>query len=184
MAPKPTATLAMAGLLALALFTPGSASAIEVKKSLFNNAGPGGPSAPGPAKENPIPAAQRQQLSDTVATESDSYLNEESEKKSSGKPYVDLEHAKFLYLPTMKEGKWTVLAKLQAVEYAPAKSVEGKGKATGKRKVLVFNYRLDASKWTEVEPPKWEEVDANGNPVAAGAPAAPAAAAAAPAKKK
>jgi hypothetical protein len=171
----------MAGLLALALLTPGRAGAIEVKKSLFNNAGPSGPSAPGPAKENPIPAAQRQQLSETVASESDSYLSEESEKKSSGKPYVDLEHAKFLYLPTMKEGKWTVSAKLQAAEYTPAKSGEGKGKATGKQKVLVFNYRLEGSKWTEVEPPKWQDVDASGNPVAA---APGAAEAAAPAKKK
>lgn len=181
MASKPSTTLAMAGLLALALLTPGRAGAIEVKKSLFNNAGPSGPSAPGPAKENPIPAAQRQQLSETVASESDSYLSEESEKKSSGKPYVDLEHAKFLYLPTMKEGKWTVSAKLQAAEYTPSKSGEGKGKATGKQKVLVFNYRLEGSKWTEVEPPKWQDVDASGNPVAA---APGAAAAAAPAKKK
>jgi hypothetical protein len=188
MAPKPATTLAMAGLLALALFSPGSSSAIEVKKSLFSNAGPSGPSAPGPAKENPIPAAQRQQLSDTVASESDSYLNDESEKKSSGKPYVDLEHAKFLYLPTMKEGKWTVLAKLQAPEYTPPKSGEGKGKATGKQRVLIFNYKLEGSKWTEVEPPKWQDVDVNGNPVVAAAPGAAgapaAAAAAAPAKKK
>ena len=88
------------------------------------------------------------------------YLSDESEKKSSGKPYVDLEHAKFKYLPTMKGGHWTVIAKLQAAEYTPSKSGVGKGKPTGKQKSLVFNYRLDGSKWTEVEPPKWEDVDA------------------------
>ena len=86
-------------------------------------------------------------------------MSDESEKKSSGKPYVDLEHAKFLYLPTMKEGHWTVLAKLQAAEYTPSKSGEGKGRPTGKQKILVFNYRLDGGKWTEVEQPKWEDVD-------------------------
>ena len=54
----------------------------------------------------------------------------------------------------------TVTAKLQAPEYTPPKSGVGKGKPTGKQKSLVFNYRLDGSKWTEVEQPKWEDVDA------------------------
>ena len=161
MAAKACTTLAVAGLIVAGILAPIRARAIEVKKDLYNNSGPAGPSASGPAKENPIPPAQRQALSDTIASESDSYLSDESEKKSSGKVYVDLEHAKFLYLPTMKEGHWTVLAKLQAAEYTPSKSGEGKGKPTGKQKVLVFNYRLDGSKWTEVEPPKWEDVDAN-----------------------
>ncbi|HEV2169604.1 MAG TPA: hypothetical protein VGR40_01585 [Candidatus Binatus sp.] len=160
MATKACSTLGLAGLiLAVAIGAPGRARAIEVKKDLYTNSGPAGPSAPGPAKENPIPAAMRQQLSDTIASESDSYLSEESEKKSSGKPYVDLEHAKFMYLPQMKGGKWTVIAKLQGAEYTPSKSGEGKGKATGKQKTLVFNYRLDGSKWTEVEQPKWEDAD-------------------------
>src|SRR5208282_5104389 len=144
-----------------AMLAPPSARAIEVKKDLYNNSGPAGPSAPGPAKENPIPKAMAAQLSDTIASESDSYVSDESEKKSSGQLYVDLEHAKFLYLPTMKAGHWTVIAKLQAAEYKPSKSGEGKGKPTGKQKILVFNYRLDGGKWTEVEPPKWEDVDAN-----------------------
>ena len=161
MAPKAWTTLVVAGLIVgSAIAAPIRARAIEVKKDLYNKSGPAGPSASGPAKENPIPAAQRQQLSDTIASESDSFLSDESEKKSSGKPYVDLEHAKFLYLPTMKGGRWTVIAKLQAAEYTPSKSGEGKGKPTGKQKVLVFNYRLDGSKWTEVEQPKWEDVDA------------------------
>ena len=166
MAAKACTTLAVAGLIVAALLAPNRASAIEVKKDLYNNSGPAGPSASGPAKENPIPKAAAQQLSDTIANESDSYISDESEKKSSGKPYVDLEHAAFKYLPTMKGGKWTVTAKLQAAEYTPSKSGEGKGKPTGKQKSLVFNYRLDGSKWTEVEQPKWEDVDANGTAAA------------------
>jgi hypothetical protein len=167
MALKACTTLAVAGLIfAGAILAPVSARAIEVKKDLYNNSGPAGPSASGPAKENPIPKAAAQQLSDTIASESDSYLSDESEKKSSGKPYVDLEHAKFLYLPTMKSGRWTVTAKLQAAEYTPSKSGEGKGKPTGKQKSLVFNYRLDGSKWTEVEQPKWEDVAATGTAAA------------------
>ena len=163
MVAKPGTTLVVVAVMVAALLAPKGARAFEVKKSLYSNTGPSGnngPTAPGPAKENPIPAAQRQQLSDTIASESDSFLNEESEKKSSGKgTYVDLEHAKFMYIPTMKSGKWTVLAKLQASEYTPSKSGEGKGKPTGKQRVLIFNYRLDGSKWSEVEPPKWEDVD-------------------------
>jgi len=167
MAAKPCTTLVVAGLIVAAILAPNSARAIEVKKDLYKNGGPAGSSAAdssaaGPTKGNPIPKAQQQALSDTIANESDSYLGDESEKKASGKVYVDLEHAKFLYVPTMKEGKWTVLAKLQAAEYAPSKTGEGKGRPTGKQKVLVFNYRLDGSKWTEVEPPKWQDVEAKG----------------------
>jgi hypothetical protein len=168
MAAKARTTLAVAGLIiAGAILAPNLARAIEVKKDLYNNSGPAGPSASGPAKENPIPKAAAQQLSDTIASESDSYLSDESEKKSSSKVYVDLEHAKFLYLPTMKAGHWTVIAKLQAAEYTPSKSGEGKGKPTGKQKILVFNYRLDGGKWTEVEPPKWQDVDESGTAAAA-----------------
>src|SRR5580698_2419398 len=141
MAAKACTTLVVAWLIvAGAMLAPRTVRAIEVKKDLYNNSGPAGPSASGPAKENPIPKAAAQQLSDTIASESDSYLSDESEKKSSGKVYVDLEHAKFLYLPTMKAGHWTVIAKLQAAEYKPSKSGEGKGRATGKVKVLVFTY--------------------------------------------
>ena len=160
MEPKGWTSLAAAGMIVAAVLAPHSARAIEVKKDLYNNSGPQGPSASGPAKENPIPKAAAQQLSDTIASESDSYVSDEGEKKSSGQTYVDLEHAKFLYLPTMKAGHWTVQAKLQAAEYTPSKSGVGKGKPTGKQKTLVFNYRLDGSKWTEVEQPKWEDVDA------------------------
>jgi hypothetical protein len=173
MVAKPSTTLVAVAVIVAALLAPKGARAIEVKKSLYSNPGPSsgsGPSAPGPtSKENPIPAAQRQQLSDTIASESDSFLSEESEKKSSGKgTYVDLEHAKFMYVPTQKAGKWNVQAKLQAAEYTPSKTGEGKGKPTGKQRVLIFSYRLDGSKWTEVEKPKWEDVaDANAPAAAA-----------------
>jgi hypothetical protein len=166
MAPKAWTILAVAGLIVAAVLAPNRARAIEVKKDLYNNSGPAGPSASGPAKENPIPKAAAQQLSDTIASESDSYVSDESEKKASGKTYVDLEHAKFLYLPTMKAGHWTVIAKLQAAEYTPSKSGEGRGKPTGKQKILVFNYRLDGGKWIEVEQPKWEDVDTTGTAAA------------------
>jgi hypothetical protein len=168
MAAKPCTTLAVAGLIAAAILAPRGARAIEVKKDLYNNSGPAGPSASGPARENPIPKALAQQLSDTIADESDTYISDESEKKSSGQPYVDIEHAKLNYLPTMKAGHWIVVAKLPGNEYKPPKSGEGKGKATGKQRVLIFTYRLDGSKWTEVEQPKWQDIDANG--VAAAAP--------------
>src|SRR5216683_6805537 len=168
MVAKPGTTLAVVAVIVAALLAPNRARAIEVKKSLYSNTGPAGntgPTAPGPAKENPISKAQQQALSEAIASESDTFLNDESEKKSSGKgTYVDLEHAKFMYLPEMKAGKWTVLAKLQAPEYTPTKSGEGKGKPTGKQRVLLFNYRLDGSKWTEVEPPKWEDVADAGAP--------------------
>ena len=118
-------------------------------------------------KRIPFPRRRPRSSSDTIANESDTYVSDESEKKSSGQVYVDLEHAKFLYLPTMKAGHWTVLAKLQAAEYKPSKSGEGRGKPTGRQRILVFTYRLDGSKWTEVEQPKWEDVDATGAAAAA-----------------
>jgi len=163
MAAKPCTALVVAGLIVAAVLAPNSARAIEVKKDLYKNGGPAVPGAAGQGavsgKGNPIPKAQQAALNDTVANESESYLDDESEKKASGKTYVDIEHAKPMYLPTMKEGKWTVAAKLQAAEYTPSKTGEGKGRPTGKQKVLVFNYRLDGSKWTEVEPPKWQDAD-------------------------
>jgi hypothetical protein len=144
------------------LLAPMSARAIEVKKMLVPEGGGGGGAetgggAPAPAS-NPIPKAMQAQLGDIVSQESDTFLDQESEKKSDGKPYVDLEHAKFSYMPAQKEGKWTVQAKLEAAELAPGKGESAKSKPTGKRKALIFNYRLDGSKWTEVEQPKWEDV--------------------------
>ncbi|HXW83707.1 MAG TPA: hypothetical protein VEJ86_04835 [Candidatus Binataceae bacterium] len=145
-------------LLAALTLIPARARAIEVKKMLPTEGGgesQGGGAAP--SRANPIPAAARAQLGDIVSQESDQYLDAESEKKSSGAPYADLEHAKFTYTPSQKAGKWTVLAKLEANEYKGSKDPSAKPHPTGKKKALVFNYRLDGSKWTEVEPPKWED---------------------------
>jgi hypothetical protein len=169
MATKSLRTLTVAAAVAAVLLVPLGARALEVKKELgpMGGGGGGGQASGGaPSQTNPIPAAMRQQLSQTVSDESDNYLNEESEKKSSGQPYVDLEHATFTYLPTQKGGKWNVQAKLAADEYQPSKSGTGKGRKTGKKKELVFDYRLDGNKWTEVEPPKWQDVADTGTATA------------------
>jgi|YelNatPaOPRAMG01_1025707.scaffolds.fasta_scaffold03620_17 hypothetical protein len=144
-----------AGLFIGALMRPSSAAAIEVKNDLYTKHGK---MESGPAPRNPLTPALRKQLAETVSYESEKYLDEESVKKSEGKLYVDIEHAKFSYVPMMKNGKVDVLAKLEAPEYRGVKEdPHSRGRATGKRKVLIFNYRLDGNKWTEVEPPKWED---------------------------
>ncbi|HYB92113.1 MAG TPA: hypothetical protein VEC38_13845 [Candidatus Binataceae bacterium] len=161
--------LVMAGLVLATLLMPVRARAIEVKKMLpppapgaaagGGGGGGGGEAAPAAAKSNPIPKAMQAQLNDKVSQEYDQYLDEESEKKSEGKTYVDLEHAKPVYFPSQKDGKWIVQAKLEAAELQAPKDGSGPGRATGKRKALVFNYRLDGNSWTETEPPKWEDVE-------------------------
>jgi len=162
--PKCTQRL-MVGLVLAMLLMPARAGAIEVKKMLppappaGAGGGGGGQAGPAPAASNPIPKAMRDQLNDKVSQEYDQYLDQESEKKSEGKTYVDLEHAKPLYFPSKKEGKWIVQAKLEAGEFQGPKGGTGKSKATGKRKVLVFNYRLDGNQWTELEPPKWQDAE-------------------------
>src|ERR1700676_120821 len=89
-----------AALFVGALLMPARAGAIEVKKHL-----PGGETAPGSgggggggggggSAPNPMSKAQQQALQDAVANDSEQYLGQESEKKSSGEAYVDLEHAK------------------------------------------------------------------------------------------
>jgi hypothetical protein len=158
------------GLIFSALIVSPSARAIEVKKELVSpgggggGGGGGGAASAGPQRANPIPAAMRQQLADTLANESDQFIDEESTKKSSGQNYVDIE-PKFTYLPSQKGGKWIVQATLEGNEYKPPKNGEGKGRKTGARKQLIFDYRLDGNKWTEVEPPKWQ--DAPGTATAA-----------------
>jgi hypothetical protein len=151
------------GLIFGVLLVSPSARAIEVKKEMVpsggggGGGGGGGSASAGPQRANPIPKAAQQALMQTVSDDSDQFLNAESEKKSSGQPYMDLEHAKFSYIPGEKGGKITVAAKLTASEYKPSKSGEGRGRATGNTKALVFNYRLDGNKWTSTEPPKWED---------------------------
>ncbi|HVA82208.1 MAG TPA: hypothetical protein VNF29_14875 [Candidatus Binataceae bacterium] len=153
-------------LVALALCTvlaPASARAIEVKKELNTGGGGGGPARPmaaGPSMHNPLTPAQQKVLQDAVATDSDPFIDQESDKKTSGEPYVDLEHAAFSYIPSNKGGGVTVVAKLTAGEYKLAKGGSGRGRSTGKKKSLIFNYKLDGSKFVASEPAKWEDVAA------------------------
>src|SRR5271166_3719430 len=132
-----------------ALLVPTRAGAIEVKKHL-----PGGGSAPsgggggGGAAPNPMSKAQQQALQDAVANDSEQYLDQESEKKSSGEAYVDLEHAK----PHIFPSGGSVTVKLQADAYKP------KGKKSGDQKALVFKYKADGNKYTLDGEPKWEDV--------------------------
>jgi len=151
--------IVLAGMMLAAVVIPGAANAIEVKKKLGTVGGGGGAAPTGPAPKNPLTPALQRQLSEIIASESDTYLSQESEKKAEGGEYVDLEGAKFSYMPRMKDGKVQVQAKLEAAEYKGKQGdPDSKGRATGKRKVLIFNYRLDGDHWSQVEDPKWEEV--------------------------
>src|SRR5271157_681063 len=114
------------GLALSTLLAVGGARAIEVNKKLYG----GGPSASGggggPAPANPLTPALQRKLIETVESESDTYLAQESEKKASGETYVDLENAKLKYFPQNTGGKVQVTAKLEGTEYKPSK--EGTGK--------------------------------------------------------
>jgi hypothetical protein len=153
--------IAIAGLALCALMAPAGARAIEVKKEMNTGGGGGGAAAPvasGPSMHNPLTAGQQKALQDAVATDSDQFLDEESDKKTSGQPYIDLEHAAFSYIPTNKGGGLSVVAKLTGTEYKLAKGGSGRGRATGNKKALVFNYKLDGGKFVASEPAKWEDV--------------------------
>jgi hypothetical protein len=146
-------------LLLTGFLVAASANAIEVKKELNVGGGApsgGGPVQSGPAPKNPLNQAQQKALFDAVANDSDQFLAQESEKKSSGQPYVDLEKAGFSYMPKGSDG---VEAKLTGSEYKPRKSDPTKGTPTGKKKALVFDYKFEGTKFTSSEPPKWEDVD-------------------------
>ncbi len=143
-----------AALFVGALLIPSRAGAIEVKKHLpvgasapAGGGGGGGGSAP-----NPMSKAQQQALQDAVATDSEQYLDQESEKKSSGDAYVDLEHAK----PHIFPSGTSVTVKLQADSY------KAKGKKSGDQKALVFKYKADGNKYVLDGDPKWEDVAAKG----------------------
>jgi hypothetical protein len=147
-------------LLLTAFLVPASVNAIEVKKKLNmgggGQSGGGGPVQSGPSPKNPLSQAQQKALFDAVANDSDQFLAQESEKKSSGQPYVDLEKAAFSYMP---KGGDAIEAKLTGSEYKPKKSDPTKGTPTGKKKTLVFDYKFEGTKFTNSEPPKWEDVD-------------------------
>jgi len=143
--------IAIVGLVLALLMIPVRSGAIEVKKEIYTRHG-----RARPAPRNPLTPALRTKLAQTVSYESEIYLSRESEKKAEGKPYVDLEDAKFVYLPSMSGGKVRVTARLEGAEYRPHQGdVESKGTPTGRRRALVFEYRLDGSRWIEVAPPKW-----------------------------
>jgi len=156
--------LAIAGIALCVVLAPVGAGAIEVKKEMNTGGGGGGgeaaPVAAGPSMHNPLTPAQQKALQDAVASDSDQFLDQESDKKTSGQPYIDLEHAAFSYIPTNKGGGLSVVAKLTGSEYKLAKNGSGKGRATGNKKALVFNYKVDGTKFTASEPAKWEDVAA------------------------
>lgn len=134
-----------------ALFIPSRVGAIEVKKHLpagdsgrsGGSGGGGGTSAP-----NPMSKAQQQALQDAVATDSEQYVDQESEKKSSGEAYVDLEHAKPHIFPVGSN----VTVKLQA------DSFKAKSKKSGEQKSLVFKYKADGNRYVLDGTPTWEDV--------------------------
>ena len=137
---------------------PRTAGAIEVKKHLnMGDSAPApvsqGPVQEGPSPHNPLTKGQQSALQDSLASDSEPFLNQESEKKSSGEPYIDLEHAKFSYMP----GSGSVTAKLTAPEYKRSKSGSGKGTATGNQKALVFKYKMNGNTLTPEGEPKWED---------------------------
>src|SRR4029077_12583638 len=109
-----------AGLFIGALLLPARASAFEVKKMMpggessgGGSGGGGGGGGGGGSGPNPMSKAQQQALQDAVANDSESFLGQESEKKASGEPYVDLEHAK----PHIFPSAGAVTVKLQADSY-------------------------------------------------------------------
>jgi hypothetical protein len=153
------------GLLVLtAMFFAGTflipriAGAIEVKKHMMGgDSGPApvqqGPVQEGPAPRNSMTKGQQSALQDALANDSEPFVGQESEKKSSGEPYIDLEHAKFSYMP----GSGSVTAKLIAPEYKRSKNGSGKGTATGNQKALVFKYKMNGNTLTPEGEPKWED---------------------------
>ena len=146
------------GILVAAIFVSAvmvlsSARAIEVKKMMGGGGGEGGGGGAGggaPAAANPMNKAQQQALQEAVSNDSEQFVDQESEKKSSGEAYVDLEHAKPHIFPSGKN----VTVKLEAMAYL------AKGKKTGRQKSLVFKYKQDGNKYVLDGQPTWEDVKA------------------------
>jgi hypothetical protein len=143
-----------AALFITALMLPSKAGAIEVKKSLYTSSGGGGGGGGGAATvsgPNPMSKAQMQALQEAVASDSEQYVDQESEKKSSGEAYVDLEHAK----PRIFPAGGSVTVKLEGEDY------KAKGKKAGDKKALVFKYKQEGGKYVLDGEPKWEDVVAS-----------------------
>jgi len=142
-----------AAIFVSALMVPSKAGAIEVKKMIGGGdsaptGGGGGGGGGGPAAPNPMSKAQQQALQDAVANDSDSFVGQESEKKSSGEAYVDLQHAKPHIFPSGS----AVTVKLQADAY------KAKGKKSGDQKALVMKYKQKGSTYVLDGEPTWEDV--------------------------
>ena len=149
--------------LALGLFASArDLHAIEVKKDIYLGGGGAASGGGGATHVNPLTPALQKKLIETVQSESDSYVADESEKKSSGQVYIDLEDAKLKYFPQNTGGKVKVSAKLEGKEYKASSEATGKGKPTGRSRALVFKYRLDGQNWTETDKPAWEDVAEKG----------------------
>ncbi len=161
-----TAAILIIGFAGAALLTANGTRAIEVKKDLYQGGGSSSGGSGGPARPNPLTPTLQRKLVETVESESESYLGQESEKKASGETYVDLENAKLKYFPENSGGKVQVTAKLEGAEFKPPKSGTGKPRATGKRRVLVFKYKLDGQNWTEAGQPAWQDVAQKGDKAA------------------
>ncbi|HYB91976.1 MAG TPA: hypothetical protein VEC38_13155 [Candidatus Binataceae bacterium] len=100
--------------------------------------------------------ALRKSLTDQVSDEAGTYLDQEDQKRNSGKVFVDLQQ-KFEYLPNYgPRGQLVVSVKLGGVEYDPTKPGTSHGKPTGNLKYLVFSYSLEKGQWVEIEKPRWE----------------------------
>ena len=112
-----------------------------------------------PRQQRDLPPTLRNQLTETLSDEAQSFLNAEDQKKSRNEAYVDLQ-PQFEYLPNYGPGgRLVVSAKLGGAEYIAPKSGVGKGTATGKLKYLVFTYSLVKGKWIELNKPRWQTQD-------------------------
>ena len=142
-----------ATMFVCALIMPKLAGAIEVKKMIGGGdsapSGSGGGGGGGaPAAKNPMSKAQQQALQEAVANDSDPFVGQESEKKSSGEAYVDLEHAKPHIFPSASG----VTVKLEADAY------KAKGKKAGQQKALVMKYKQKGNSYVPDGEPTWEDV--------------------------
>jgi hypothetical protein len=148
---KLVAILAATMFVSVLMMAP-RAGAIEVKKMIGGGdsapSGGGGGGGGAPAAKNPMSKAQQQALQDAVANDSDPFVGQESEKKSSGEAYVDLEHAKPHIFPSASG----VTVKLEADSY------KAKGKKTGQQKALVMKYKQKGSTYVADGEPTWEDV--------------------------
>jgi hypothetical protein len=144
----------VAAIFVSALMMPSNARAIEVKKMIGGGdsgpSGGGGGGGSAPSAPNPMSKAQQQALSDAVSNDSEQFVDQESEKKSSGEAYVDLEHAK----PHIFPSGGNVTVKLEAASF------NAKAKHSTAQKSLVFKYKSQGGKYVLEGDPTWEDVKA------------------------